>query len=75
MTAQEFRQRQLPGGRRGYLKYNGLNTGVQKRYRSGLQYQANYTWSHFLDNQSSRSELAGYPGANVFTDFYNRESR
>lgn len=59
----------------GASKYNGLNIGVQKRYSGGLQYQANYTWSHFLDNQLSRNELAVYPGVNVFTDYYNRHAR
>lgn len=59
----------------GASKFNGLNIGVQKRYSGGLQYQANYTWSHFLDNQSSRNELAGYPGVNAFTDFYDRGNR
>jgi hypothetical protein len=59
----------------GASNYNGLNIGVQKRYSGGLQYQANYTWSHFFDNQSSRNELAGYPGVDTFTDYYNRQSR
>jgi hypothetical protein len=59
----------------GASKYNGLNVGVQKRYSGGLQYQANYTWSHFQDNQSSRSELAGYPGVNAFTHYYYRQNR
>jgi hypothetical protein len=59
----------------GASKYNGLNVGVQKRYSRGLQYQANYTWSHFRDNQESRNELAGYPGTDTFTDYYNQQDR
>ena len=35
--------------------YHGVNIGVQKRYSHGLQYQANYTFSKFIDNQFSRS--------------------
>jgi Carboxypeptidase regulatory-like domain len=56
-------------------KYNGANIGIQKRYGQGLQFQANYTWSKFLDNADGRSELAGYPGDNAYTDYYNPKAR
>ncbi|WP_263374415.1 carboxypeptidase regulatory-like domain-containing protein [Granulicella aggregans] len=59
----------------GASKYNGVNFGVQKRYNKGFQYQVNYTYSKFLDNQTSRSELAGYPGTNTYTDYYNPQDR
>ena len=59
----------------GASKYNGLNVGVQKRYSRGFQYQANYTWSKFLDNEESRSELAGYPGTDTYTNYYDPHDR
>lgn len=33
--------------------YNGLNFTVQHRFSHGLQIQANYTWSHALDEISN----------------------
>jgi Carboxypeptidase regulatory-like domain len=59
----------------GASKFNGLNIGINKRYSHDLQYQLNYTWSHFLDNQDSRNELAGYPGVDAFTNYYDKKSR
>jgi hypothetical protein len=34
-------------------RYNALQLGVTKRYSSGLTFQVNYVWSHFLDEQDS----------------------
>ena len=34
-------------------RYNALQVGVTKRYSYGLTFQANYVWSHFLDEQDS----------------------
>ncbi|HTB93068.1 MAG TPA: TonB-dependent receptor [Candidatus Sulfotelmatobacter sp.] len=34
-------------------RYNSLQFGVTKRYSYGLTFQANYVWSHFLDEQDS----------------------
>jgi len=34
-------------------RYNALQGGVTKRYSSGLTFQVNYVWSHFLDEQDS----------------------
>jgi hypothetical protein len=64
----------------GQSGYNALNVGIKKRYSSGFQYGANYTWSKFIDNQSSRNELAnynaGYSGTNdAFTDYYSPRDR
>ena len=59
----------------GASKFNGVNVGLQKRYSQGLQLQANYTYSKFEDNAESYIELAGYPGDNTFTDYYNPKSR
>jgi hypothetical protein len=33
-----------------YGTYNGLQAKLQKRYSNGLDFMANYTWSHSLDN-------------------------
>jgi hypothetical protein len=33
--------------------YNSLQFGVVKRYSYGLTFQANYVWSHFMDDQDS----------------------
>ena len=59
----------------GDSKYNGVNVGIQKRYSQGVQFQANYTFSRFEDNADSYLELAGFPGDNSFTDYYNPKSR
>jgi TonB dependent receptor len=59
----------------GASKYNGVNLGVQKRFSGGLQIQGNYTFSKFQDNAESYIELAGYPGDNTFTDYYNPQDR
>jgi len=59
----------------GQSNYNGVNIGIQKRFSHGLQYQANYTYSKFIDNQGSRNELAGYPGTNSFINYYDQRSR
>jgi hypothetical protein len=33
--------------------YNSLQASIQRRYTSGLEFNFNYTWSHFLDTQDS----------------------
>ena len=71
----QFTNVQYLGADIGQSNYNGVNLGIQKRYSHGLQYQANYTWSKFIDNQVSRNELAGYPGTDSFTDYYNPRNR
>jgi hypothetical protein len=48
-----------------------LNLSVQKRYSRGLHFQANYTWSRFIDDVESRNELGGNPGS-AFANFYDR---
>jgi hypothetical protein len=59
----------------GQSNYNGLNIGLQKRYSHGLQYQVNYTWSKSIDNQNADSNLAGYPGTDTFTNYYDKRDR
>jgi hypothetical protein len=59
----------------GQSRYHGGNIGVQKRYSHGFQFQANYTYSKLIDNQSALNELAGYPGTNTYTDYYHKNDR
>jgi hypothetical protein len=59
----------------GESRYTGGNIGVQKRYSHGFQYQLNYTFSKFIDNEESRSELAGYPGTDTYTNYYDPKDR
>jgi hypothetical protein len=56
----------------GASKYDGLNIGLEKRYSQGLLFKFNYTYSHMMDNIDSRNELAGFPGTDAFTNFYNQ---
>jgi hypothetical protein len=37
----------------GYSSYDGLLVSLRKRFSQGFQFDANYTWSHAIDNQSS----------------------
>jgi hypothetical protein len=37
----------------GISNYNALQAQVTKRMTQGLEFNANYTWSHFLDDQDS----------------------
>jgi len=37
----------------GRSQYDGLLVSLQKRFSKGFQFDANYTWSHAIDNQSS----------------------
>jgi hypothetical protein len=39
----------------GRSQYDGLLVSLQKRFSKGFQFDANYTWSHAIDNQSSVS--------------------
>ena len=70
----QFQNVQILDPNIGASKYNGANVGITKRFSQGLQFQANYTWSKFEDNADSRNELAGYPGNNSYTDYYNPKS-
>ncbi len=54
--------------------YNSLQVTVQRRLAAGLEFNFNYTWSHFLDDQDSSGwggrggaqnfQIANNPGAN-----------
>ena len=37
----------------GYSNYDGMLISLRKRFSRGFQFDANYTWSHAIDNQSS----------------------
>ena len=58
----------------GASKFDGLNVGLEKRYSAGLLFKFNYTYSKMLDNIDSRNELAGYPGVDSFTNYYNQSN-
>src|SRR5579864_325145 len=53
-------------GNQGFSNYNALNTRLQIRNvgNSGIDLQANYTWSHAIDNLSSTFFEAGV--ANIY---------
>ncbi|MFL6334263.1 MAG: carboxypeptidase regulatory-like domain-containing protein [Pyrinomonadaceae bacterium] len=46
-------------GTNGFVKnfgsstYNGMLVSLRKRFSQGVQFDANYTWSHSIDNQST----------------------
>jgi hypothetical protein len=40
----------LPGG---WSSYHGLETGLTRRFSSGLTFKAAYTWSHTIDNSTA----------------------
>jgi hypothetical protein len=71
----QFSNVELDSADIGSSNYNGANVGIEKRYSSGLQFRANYTFSKFFDNLDARNELASYPGTNTFTNYYDPKSR
>ncbi|MCZ6769978.1 MAG: TonB-dependent receptor [Acidobacteria bacterium] len=44
--------------------YHGLRLGVNRRFNQGFQVQANYTWSHAIDDYSSQGPFDGPGGSN-----------
>jgi Carboxypeptidase regulatory-like domain len=58
----------------GISNYNAMQVSLTKRYSSGLTFQFNYVWSHFLDDQDSSGwgsrggtqdwQIGNDPGAN-----------
>lgn len=53
----------------GVSNYNSLQATLQKRFAEGLQFNFNYTWSHFLDDQDS-SGHGGQAGNQFYQDAY-----
>ncbi|MGB7135099.1 MAG: TonB-dependent receptor [Acidobacteriaceae bacterium] len=47
----------------GYSNYHSLQASIKKRFTSGLGFDVNYTWAHFLDTQDS-----GNGGNNVWME-------
>ncbi len=50
--------------------YNSLQLQIQRRFSGGLTFNANYVWSHFLDDQDSAG-WGGRGGTQVYQDAYN----
>ncbi len=44
--------------------YHGLRLGVNRRFSQGFQLQANYTWSHAIDDASNAGSFDGPGGSN-----------
>src|SRR5262249_240664 len=55
----------------GNSNYHGMNLRLQMRETHGLHFQANYTWSRFIDDVESRNELGGSAG-NGYSNAYDR---
>jgi hypothetical protein len=57
----------------GASSYHAFSFRSEKRYRNGLQYLFNYTFSKFIDNVDhiAAGDFGGTPGAG-YQDFYNR---
>lgn len=50
--------------------YDSLQASLQKRLTSGISFEFNYVWSHFMDYQSS-SSAGGEAGANHYQNGYD----
>jgi hypothetical protein len=50
--------------------YNSLQASITKRLTSGLSFNFNYVWSHFLDDQDSSAE-GGIAGTQIFQNSYS----
>lgn len=53
---------------KGFSSYNGLLVTVQKNLNHGLQFDANYTWSHSLDNTSLIANSVAFGGYGFICD-------
>jgi hypothetical protein len=58
----------------GNSVYHGLNIKVEKRMAAGLSLQGNYTFSRFIDDVSSRSEVGAYGDVAGFVNYYDRRN-
>ncbi len=50
--------------------YNSLQASITRRFSNGLQFNANYTWAHMLDNMDS-SGWGGNAGTQDFQSSYD----
>src|SRR5689334_1602530 len=57
----------------GYGNYNAFQTGITRRFRRGLMFNFNYTWSHMLTNQDS-SGWGSQQGATPYQRAYNPDA-
>lgn len=53
----------------GISNYNSLQTSIQRRFVSGLEFNFNYTWSHFMDTQDSAGG-GGAGGSQLYQNSY-----
>jgi hypothetical protein len=58
----------------GVSSYFGGMLRVQKRFSHGLTFNANYTWSHFLQNTNDIGTAVGSDTAGPFSNYYNRRA-
>lgn len=58
----------------GNSNYHGVNFRLEKRYSSGIQFNANYTWSKAIDDVEARNELGGNAGDLAFANQYDRRA-
>jgi outer membrane receptor protein involved in Fe transport len=52
----------------GTANYNGLTISVQRRLSAGLTFNANYTWSHALDDVSNGGQNEQFAPSGLITD-------
>lgn len=74
-NARPYPNYQSIGGRTygTYSWYNSLQLSITKRMTQGLQLNANYVWSHFLDNQDSAG-CCGSAGPIYWQNAYNQKA-
>ncbi|MEK6396591.1 MAG: carboxypeptidase-like regulatory domain-containing protein [Terriglobus sp.] len=53
---------------KGFSSYNGLLVSVQQNMTRGLQFTANYTWQHSIDNVSLIANTNGSGGSGLLCD-------
>jgi hypothetical protein len=53
---------------KGFSSYNGLLVTLQKNLTNGLQFDANYTWSHSIDNVSIIANNVAFGGYGFVCD-------
>lgn len=53
---------------KGFSTYHGLLVTLQKNLSHGLQFTANYTWSHSLDNVSATANTVAFGGYGFICD-------
>lgn len=67
----QFTSVELNSPNLGHSSYHAFLLRVEKRYKRGVQFLVNYTFSKFIDNVDSLIDFGGLPGAG-YQDYYNR---